>query len=192
MMKQLVILFITTLFVQSLNAQDIVILDEEGHMMSKDGIVLEEFPVNVEFKEAASMPRSLNQIVVQTIDGSSIKSSSSLKIGKSYYLFEVKQAEDTTLIGKPVVCQIIARRKSNISGSEGRLILRPLYVDKGSIQVPLVPNDICRRGLNRTNFKFWTSFLVIPIFIAGSGVKIMPEEHIILTLDLEEIGGTGH
>ena len=144
----------------------------------------------MEFKEAASMPRSLNQIVVQTIDGSSIKSSSSLKIGKSYYLFDVKQAEDTTLIGKPVVCQIIARRKSNISGSEGRLILRPLYVDKGSIQVPLVPNDICRRGLNRTNFKFWTSFLVIPIFIAGSGVKIMPEEHIILTLDLEEIGGT--
>ena len=182
-MKQLFFIFVVTLLVQNLNAQDIVIVDENGSVISIDSILVEESPVDVKYKEAMPKNRGSNQILVRTINGGSIKSSSSLEEGKCYYLFEVKQAEDTALIGKPVICQIVAMRKSNILGSEGRIILRPLYIEKGSQQIPIVANDIYRRGLNRTNIKFWTSFLVIPIFIAGSGAVIEPDEDICLTLD---------
>ncbi len=169
--------------VQNLNAQDVAIFDDKGHNITEE-VLREDNPTDIEYKEAMSVLKASNQIVVSTINGGSIKSSSSLEIEKNYYLFVVKEAEDTTLIGKPVICQIIEKRKSNISGSEGRIILRPLYVEKGSLQVPIVPNDVIRRGLNRTNFKFWTSILIIPIFIAGSRAEIKPDEEIIMTLDM--------
>lgn len=178
-MKKLAILFIATMLVQNLNAQEVVYVDEDGHIVEIENI--EKKRVDLKFKEAMPMQRNTNQIVVRTIWGLPVSSSSDIEMGKNYYLFEVTQAEDTSLIGKPVVCQIIERRKSNLSGSEGRLRLRPLYIEKGTQQIPLVPNDIYRRGLNRTNVKTWT---LIPWFIAGSKAQIKPEEYIVLTLDL--------
>ena len=182
MKRQLLALTLICLF-QNSNAQDIVIFDDKGRDITEE-VLREDNPTDMEYKEAMPVLKGSNQIVVSTINGGSIKSSSSLEIGKNYYLFVVKEAEDTTLIGKPVICQIIEKRKSNISGSEGRIILRPLYVEKDSLQVPIVPNDIIRRGLNRTNFKFWTSILIIPNFIAGSRAEIKPDEEIIMTLDM--------
>ena len=186
-MKHLFILFIATLFVQNVNAQDVVYVDEEGRVLEQDEIDIkrENTPrdkkhADAKFKEAAPIKMSANQITIRAIGGNSITTSSNLEVGKNYYLFEVTQAKDTSLIGKPVVCQIIERRKSNLSGIEGRLILRPLYIETGSRHVTLVQNDIYRRGLNRTNVKIWT---LIPWFIAGSRAEILPDEEIILTLD---------
>ena len=182
-MKRLLLALTLICLVQNLNAQEVVIYDDKGRNITEE-VMREDDSTDMKYKEAMPVLKSSNQIVVSTINGSSIESSSSLEIGKNYYLFVVKKAEDTTLIGKSVICQIIEKRKSNISGSEGRIILRPLYVEKGSLQVPIIPNDIIRRGLNRTNFKFWTSFLIIPIFIAGSRAEIKPDEEIIMTLDM--------
>ena len=137
-MKQLVILFITILFVQNLKAQEVIYVDENGRIVEKEDIEREVIKRDMSFKEAVLMQRNANQIVVKPIDGKPIRSSSKLEIRKNYYLFEVIQAEDTSLIGKPVRCQIIERRKSNLSGLEGRLILRPLYIEKDSLQVPLI------------------------------------------------------
>ena len=169
-MKRKLLALTLICLVHNLNAQDIVIFDDKGCDITEE-VLREDNPSDMEYKEAMPALKGSNQIVVSTINGGSIKSSSSLEIGKNYYLFVVKEAEDTTLIGKPVICQIIEKRKSNISGSEGRIILRPLYVEKGSLQVPIVPNDVIRRGLNRTNFKFWTSFLIIPSFIGKHSIN---------------------
>lgn len=133
-------------------------------------------------KVALPLQNKHKQIVVNTIGESFIGTSSRLEVGKCYYLFTVAEAEDTALIGKRVACEVIERRKSNISGSEGRLRLRPLYVENGTQQIPLVPNEIYRRGLNKTNAKFWLSFLVIPLFVPGTGAIIRPEEMIVMTL----------
>ena len=55
---------------------------------------------------------------------------SSNVIASHQVLFFVHDAIDKALIGCPVVCKIIQVRKSNISGSEGRMVIRPLYIDK--------------------------------------------------------------
>lgn len=123
-----------------------------------------------------------NQIFVRPYKRKAITSSSPIKINNVYPLFEVCQAGDSALVGLPVICRVIDIRKSNLSGSEGRLILRPLYVENGEQHIILEQNDIYRRGLNRTNFKIFTSFLIIPLFIAGSRAEIQAEESIILNL----------
>ena len=184
-MRKLVVLFFVTMLIQNISAQDdIIYVDEEGRIIDKWDI---ERPKDIsrkkktaEFKVAKPMRRTPKQIVVRTISGRHIKSSSALETGKNYYLFEVAESEDTSLIGKPVICQIIERRKSNVTGVEGRLILRPLYIEKDSLQIPVVPTDIHRRGLNRSSVKFW---LLIPSFVAGSKAEILPEERIVLSLE---------
>ena len=103
-MKQLVILFITILFVQNLKAQEVIYVDENGRIVEKEDIEREVIKRDMSFKEAVLMQRNANQIVVKPIDGKPIRSSSKLEIRKNYYLFEVIQAEDTSLIGKPVIC----------------------------------------------------------------------------------------
>ena len=179
-MKKLAFLFIAIMLVQSINAQYEVYYDKYGNMQK--GTLDKQIKDTVmRFKEALPLRDKSNRIVARTIGACPISSSSKIETGKNYYLFEVTQAEDTSFIGKPVVCQVLERRKSNILGSEGRLRLRPLYIEKGTLQIPLVPNDIYRRGLNRTNVKVWT---LIPWFIAGSKAQIKPEEEIVLTLDL--------
>ena len=107
-----------------------------------------------------------------------IKTSSNLAVYEKYNLFIVEQAEDKDLVGCEISCLVVERRKSNINGSEGRLSLRPLYINKknGDI-VRLLPTDIHKRGLNRANVKFWTSIFVVPVFIPGTGAKILSNEH---------------
>lgn len=113
-----------------------------------------------------------------------VKSSSKLEVGCFYKLFAVTEATDKSLVGCDVVCQVIERRKSNLSGAEGRLVIRPIYVEKqDGTQIRLQPTDIQRRGLNRSNVKTWTSFLIIPAFIAGSKAEINTEEYINLRLE---------
>ncbi len=179
-MKKIVSLFALNLLVLAVNAQDVVAFDENGNIL--ENVIINE-KEDDRFQEALPANRIPCQIVVKTLGGSHIKTSSGLKLGKIYYLFEVVEAEDTSLVGKSVACQIMSIRKSNISGSEGRFILRPLYVSKDSTQVPIAPIDIYRRGLNRANIKFWLSPLIIPIFIAGSKAEIFPNERLVLTLE---------
>ncbi len=176
-MKQIVILFVA-LLAQSLNAA--------GDNYNKGVISPNNGPIwreALHFKEAPQMKTNQKQIVVRPIGETNITSSTNLEIGKNYYLFEVVQAEDSSLLGRQVVCKVIERRKSNLSGSEGRLILRPLYLEKDSLQIPLVSDVIYRRGLNRSNVKRWLSFLIVPCFIAGSGAEISQDEEIVLTLE---------
>lgn len=189
-MKHFLIIFFMSLLVQSLRAQDenVIYVDEDGRALEKWEIGMmkkknaKDASIEIKFQEVMPKKISSHQIVVQTIGFTEISSSSDINVGSSYYLFEVMEAEDSSLIGKPVVCQVIERRKSNILGSEGRLILRPLYIEKGSLQIPISSSDIYRRGLNRTNIKFWFSPLIVPLFIPGTGAKILPNEKILLNL----------
>ena len=92
-------------------------------------------------------------------------------VGSEIQALRVISAEDQSLIGKPIVCRVVERRKSNMSGQEGRLVLRPLFIQCYDRQVALEHDDIYLRGKNRCNIKFW-----IPIaFWAGGGAK-MPKD----------------
>lgn len=118
-----------------------------------------------------------SSIIVVPIDGRPITSSSVLYPDAHYKLFTVTQAQDLSLVGCPVICRVLERRKSNIGGAEGRLTLLPLFIQTAdNQQKPLRPTPIMRRGLNRTNVKFWTTPLIIPLFIPGTGAKILPNE----------------
>ena len=68
---------------------------------------------------------SSSSITVTPINGMPLTSSSNLYTGSAYKLFTVTQAQDPSLVGQPVICQVLDRRKSNIFGSEGRLSLLP-------------------------------------------------------------------
>lgn len=144
--------------------------------------IVEEKPSNV-FIEASVKFGDSKDISARSL--SKIKSSSKLKVGSYYKLFEVTRAEDTSLLGGYVICQVVDRRKSNILGSEGRLVLRPISIERldGS-QVRVTPTDIHKRGKNRTNVKFWTSLVsLIPAFIPGTGAVIKQGESIKLRLE---------
>ncbi len=89
-------------------------------------------------------------------------------VGTEIQALKVLSANDQSLIGKPVVCQVVESRRSNMSGQEGRLVLRPLYIQADGKQVALEHDDIYLRGKNRCNIKFW-----IPIALwAGQGAKM--------------------
>lgn len=106
-----------------------------------------------------------------------INTSSEIEVGEKIRLLQVKEASNKELIGCDIMCQIIEKRKSNISGSEGRLTIRPLYiVNKDNQPVRLLPTDIHKRGKNRANVKFWTSIVMVPMFIAGSKAEIEQNE----------------
>lgn len=176
-MKQFLFIFLA-LMSQNIYAQYEVRFDQYGNMQKGAYTSLsDDVPV---FDEAKPLKVNSNQIQVQPINNKTIQPSKFLKAGNNYFMFEVVDSKDENLIGCPVACQIIEMRKSNMSGLEGRLILRPLYVEKDSVQIPLVQTDIVRRGLNRTNVKMWT---LIPVFIPGSGAKIRPWECFTLTLE---------
>jgi len=102
-----------------------------------------------------------------------VKVSSKMKydVGTEIQALKVLEADDQSLVGKPVVCQVVETRRSNMSGQEGRLVLRPLFIQADGRKVLLEHDDIYLRGLNRCNIKFW-----IPIaFWAGQGAK-MPKD----------------
>ena len=123
-------------------------------------------------------------IIAVKYSGKDISTSAGLLAGLKYELLQVQDAEDKSLIGCPIVCQVLESRKSNINGSEGRLSIRPLYIktnDGGKIK--LVHDDIFRRGLNRANVKFWTSFTIVMIFCPGSRAEITDDDVFVLTID---------
>ncbi|MBR1520169.1 MAG: hypothetical protein IJ635_02920 [Bacteroidaceae bacterium] len=133
--------------------------------------------------EVASNNRK-KEILVQVNSKFPVTSSTPFKIGGKYSIFQVIEADDSQIVGCSVICQILDKRKSNINGSEGRLSLMPLYVETNDgKQIPLQSIPIMRRGLNRSNVKFWLSPLIIPIFVPGTGAKILPDETITLILE---------
>lgn len=193
-MKHFIIFFIVAMMVQNISAQnvkttevEVVYVDENGNRLDRwqvaeQGYKYEREKSNVKFVEAAPLQNKSKQVIVKPIRGSSISTSSGLEVGKNYFLFEVVKCEDESLKGKRVACQVLVSRKSNLSGAEGRLVLRPLYIEKDLEQIPLVPNDIYRRGLNRTNVKYLVIPTIVGIIIAGSRAEIQPHEEIALTL----------
>ncbi len=93
------------------------------------------------------------------------------KVGTEIQALKVISADDQSLIGKPIVCSVVETRRSNMSGQEGRLVLRPLFIQANGKHIELEHNDIYLRGKNRCNIKFW-----IPIALwAGGGAK-MPKD----------------
>ena len=122
-------------------------------------------------------------ITVEPLNRIRISTSTPLQQGKNYDLFRVVSAKNPELIGRSIVCQILERRKSNILGSEGRLSILPLYVDTPDGAVPLMPTPIYRRGLNKTNVKAWTFFLIIPLYIPGTKAEIKEGETLTLRLE---------
>lgn len=112
------------------------------------------------------------------------KTSSKIEVGDKKCLLQVKDAANKELVGCNIMCQIMEKRKSNINGSEGRLIIRPLYIiNKENQAVRLLPTDIYKRGKNRANVKFWFSFAIIPVFVAGSKAEIEQNETFELRLE---------
>lgn len=134
----------------------------------------------MEGKEAMNDEKTIKAVPIQ---GMNIASFTPFQQGENYELFRVISAKDTALVGQSVVCQILERRKSNISGSEGRLSILPLYIDTPGGKVPLMPTPIHRRGLNKTNAKFWTSIFIIPIFIPGTRAEVAQGETLTLRLE---------
>lgn len=122
----------------------------------------------VSFEDSIDIEDAITIIPQGTITSSNV-------IGSQHVLFFVHDALDKDLIGCPVVCKIVQVRKSNISGSEGRLVIRPLYIDKKGEKIK-VYGDIHARGLNRSNVKFWLGFLPPMWFIPGTGAKIYPTD----------------
>ena len=193
-MKHFIIFFIVAMMVQNISAQnvkttevEVVYVDENGNRLNRWQVAeqsdkYESEKSNAHFVEAAPLQNKSKQVIVKPIHGSSISTSSGLEVGKNYFLFEVVKCEDVSLKGKRVACQVMVSKKSNLSGAEGQLVLRPLYIEKDLEQIPLVPNDIYRRGLNRTNVKYLVIPTIVGIIIAGSRAEIQPQEEIALTL----------
>ncbi len=113
-------------------------------------------------------------------------SSSTEFIGKKGAMFKVVRARDADLRGCEVYARVLECRKSNLSGSEGRLIIRPLYIlDKDGNKIS-VYGDIYIRGLNRSNIKFILWFVPVMWFIPGGGAGTDSDEFQIYFDELAE------
>ena len=97
-----------------------------------------------------------------------VSSKARYPIGTEIQALTVISADDASLIGKPIVCSVVETRRSNMTGQEGRLVLRPLFVQADGKQVALQHDDIYLRGKNRCNFKFWCFFAIW----SGQGAKM--------------------
>lgn len=147
-------------------------------------LLLSPGSVNIEDLDQERTVLEPNEIEIGLMPGNLLSSSMPYLAGVRINVLEVKKSQDESLMGCPVTCQIMERRKSNILGSEGRLIIRPLYITKQDrSKVYCVNSDIFVRGLNRTNVKFWTSFFLPMLFVPGSGAKIMPEDRFIVRIE---------
>lgn len=123
-------------------------------------------------------------IIAKPISGVIISTNAGFEAGEVSMLLQVTKADDKSLVGEKIACEIIESRRSNISGAEGRLILRPLYIfTKDKRLIHLLPTDIHRRGKNFQCGKFWLSPLIIPIFVPGTGARIFPNEEFVLRLE---------
>lgn len=85
-------------------------------------------------------------------------------------LFSVKKTEDKSLRGCEVYAKMIECKKSNMSGAEGRVVIRPLYILKDGKKIA-VRGDILINGINRTNLKRALFFIPFMWFVPGGGAK---------------------
>ena len=108
-----------------------------------------------------------NDIIIKPIQ---TISSSTVEENDVKQLFEVVNAPDKTLIGCPVVCKVVQVRKSNMSGSEGRMIIRPLYINKDGEKIDVI-DDIHLIGTNCCNPKIYLFFIPPLWFIPGGGAR---------------------
>ncbi|MBO4611728.1 MAG: leucine-rich repeat domain-containing protein [Bacteroidaceae bacterium] len=140
--------------------------------------------ISDEKKDNNDVKKNEDANINEADDGITIKAlvsinSSNVNLNDIKPFFTVVNAPNKDLIGCPVTCKVLQVRKSNISGSEGRLIIRPLYINKGGEKIK-VSGDIHVRGLNRSNFKFWLSFLPPVWFIPGTGAKIEDSDRFVI------------
>ena len=114
-------------------------------------------------------------------------SSSTEWIGKKGAMFKVLRARDADLRGCDVYAKVLECRKSNLSGSEGRLIIRPLYIRDRDGNKISVSGDIYIRGENRSTMKFLLFFLPPMWFVPGTGASTdSNDEYQIYFDELEE------
>ncbi|WP_146739455.1 hypothetical protein [Pseudoprevotella muciniphila] len=125
---------------------------------------------------------SNKEIIAMRYLSPEIASSSNFKVGSEVKALRVENATDKSLITCPIICKVMQRRKSNIFGQEGYMVLRPLYIETPNKLIPLEHDDIYIRGKNRCNVKFWLSWTVIMVFVPGTGAKIKEEDRFVLTL----------
>lgn len=112
-----------------------------------------------------------------------IKSKTKYQSNQFYKLFTVTNSYNKNYIGCDVICKILDRRKSNLSGSEGRIVISPLFIDYNGQRIYLDHTPIIKRGKNRTNVKAWLSGIAFPLYyIAGQGAKIKTDEKIYIQL----------
>ena len=122
-------------------------------------------------------------VAIKTRD-KAVNTSAGLGVGADYELLQVQAAKDPALVGCPIVCNVLESRKSNASGAEGRLIIRPLYIKtKDGSKVRLEHDDIYKRGLNRSNVKAWTCWTIVMLFVPGTRAEITDYDEFVLRLD---------
>lgn len=125
-----------------------------------------------------------DEIIIGLPEETKITSTIFKRRGQRFKMLEVKRAMEDRLIGSPVICEVISSRKSNISGREGELVIRPLYLsaEDGTI-IRLKHDDIIIRGRNRQNIKLITFFFPPMWFVPGEGAKVRPTDEFVVTLD---------
>lgn len=105
-----------------------------------------------------------------------VSSRANLQVGSYYPLLQVARAQDMKLAGADIICQILERRKSNLTGAEGILRFRPICIRlTDGTEIQLVHDDVFLRGRNRSNVKWWL-FPFLPV--AGEGAKLDPNMEI--------------
>lgn len=125
-----------------------------------------------------------DEVILGLPENGKVTSKVYTKVGLRFKMLEVKRALEDRLIGCPVTCEVVKSRRSTFFGTEGELVIRPLYItaDDGTI-IRLKHDDIAIRGRNRQNLKFWTAWSFVTWFITGEGAKIRPEDEFVVTLD---------
>ncbi len=84
-------------------------------------------------------------------------------------LFRVFKSADRSLRKCDVYAEVLKCKKSNMSGAEGQLIIRPLYILSKEGEKIWVRGDIHIRGLNRSNVKMALFFVPFMWFVPGTG-----------------------
>lgn len=125
-----------------------------------------------------------DEVIVGLPEKGKVTSSVYRKVGHRFKMLEVKRAIEDRLVGCPVTCEVVKTRRSNFFGTEGELVVRPLYItaDDGTI-IRVKHDDIAIRGKNRQNLKFWTAWSLVTWFIPGGGAKVTAEDQFVVTLD---------
>lgn len=97
-----------------------------------------------------------------------LSSSDTFPLNSPEPLFKVYKADDRSLRKCDVYAEVLECRRTNLSGSEGRLIIRPLYILTNEGKKIWVRGDIFIRGLNRSSAKMALFFIPFMWFVTGT------------------------